>query len=455
MDDLICIDPEILSRWNCSVPRYTSYPTAPQFHAVDSGVYQNALDSFAQSKKLLSLYIHIPFCRTMCLFCGCSVVLNRNPQRQKTYLDHLLQEIALLSWGEKRKVSQLHFGGGTPTSLTEEEFEELMRALQQRYIFAEDAEISIEVDPRTVYADQGKKLKFLHSLGFNRISFGVQDLDPVVQEAVKRRQTEEMTVQTYEMARAVGFKGINLDLIYGLPFQTRESFRRTATKIAELKPDRISLFSYAKIPWLKGHQKAIKEETLPKDSEKFQIYIEAREIFMRSGYVAIGMDHFALQEDSLAYGYRNQQLTRNFQGYSLDLAEDMIGFGITSIGFLENIYFQNVKSLEDYARLIQSKEFPIYRGYVLQKEDRLRKWVIQTMMCHFMVDKQEFERRFFVSFDLHFMKERSEIDRLKREGLLEETQDFLMPTAIGRLFIRIVASVFDAYLGQGQYSRAI
>lgn len=455
MDDLIRIDPDLLSQWNRAVPRYTSYPTAPQFYAMDSPSYETALGVFAESDKLLSIYIHIPFCRSMCLYCGCSVVLNRNPQKQRAYLDCLLKEIALFSWKTKRKVSQLHLGGGTPTSLTEEEFQELMEALRRKYTFVDGAEISIEVDPRTVYATQGKKLKKLRSLGFNRISFGVQDLDPVVQEAVKRRQSEEMTIETYEMARSLGFEGINLDLIYGLPFQTAERFRKTAEKIALLKPDRISFFSYAKVPWLKLHQKAIPEETLPSESEKLQIYVETRETFMRAGYVAIGMDHFALQTDSLAQGYKEKKLTRNFQGYSLDLAEDMIGLGITSIGFLENTYFQNMKTIEDYSRRIEAKEIPIYRGYRLEKEDILRRWVIQTIMCHFILDKKEFEKRFCSSFDAHFAKERPEIDRLKREGLLEERGDFLIPTALGRLLIRLVACVFDAYLGQGQYSRAI
>ncbi len=455
MQDLIHVDPELLSRWNRSVPRYTSYPTAPQFQAIDPSIYRAALEQFEKSDKPLSLYIHIPFCRTMCLFCGCSVVLNRDPQKQRSYLDHLIEEIRLFQWKRKRRVSQLHLGGGTPTSLTEEEFEELMFVLKDQYLFTEDAEISIEIDPRTVFLDQGRKLQKLRSLGFNRVSFGVQDLDPIVQEAVKRRQTEEMTVQTYRKARELGFCGINLDLIYGLPFQTIESFRKTIEKIILLKPDRISLFSYAKVPWLKPHQKAIKEETLPEELEKFQIYVEARERLMQSGYVAIGMDHFSLSTDSLALAYQNKQLTRNFQGYSLNLAEDMIGYGITSIGFVENIYFQNVKSLEDYRKMISSKEFPIYRGYRLNEDDLVRKWVIQTIMCHFILDKKEFEKRFLVPFDVYFRHELSEMDRLKQEGLLEETSDLLIPTAIGRLFIRLVASVFDAYLGKGQYSRAI
>ena len=237
----------------------------------------------------------------MCLFCGCSVVLNRRPETQKAYLQLLLKEISLLPFLKKREVLQLHLGGGTPTSLTEEEFNELMNALHARFFFPPHAEISIEIDPRTVYDDGGKKLKKLRSLGFNRVSFGVQDLDPLVQEAVKRRQTEEMTLTTFYRAKEEGFLGINLDLIYGLPHQTPERFAKTAEKILALKPDRISFFSYAKIPWLKAHQKAIPDHLLPTDKEKFAIYTESRELFIKGGYEAIGMDHFSFQEHGNEY----------------------------------------------------------------------------------------------------------------------------------------------------------
>ena len=448
-------DEDLLTRLNASVPRYTSYPTAPQFYEVDEALYRKKIASFEASAKPLSIYIHIPFCKTMCLFCGCSVVLNRKPETQKAYLQLLLQEIASLPFTRKREVLQLHLGGGTPTSLTEEELSELMDALHSRFFFPPQAEISIEIDPRTVYGDAGKKLKKLRALGFNRVSFGVQDLDPLVQEAVKRRQSEEMTVTTYHLARECGFSGINLDLMYGLPHQTRERFAKTAAKIVALKPDRISFFSYAKVPWLKAHQKAIPDAWLPTDMEKFAIYTEARECFINGGYEAIGMDHFALLSDPLTLAYREKKLMRNFQGYSVSLAKDMIGLGVTAIGFLENAYFQNKKTIAEYGDAILRGELPVDRGYILHEEDQIRYWVIQKMMCHFCVDKQEFAATFQIPFDVYFVKQRKEIDRLIQEGLVEETAAILLATSTGRLFVRLIAAVFDAYLNLGIYSKVL
>jgi oxygen-independent coproporphyrinogen-3 oxidase len=454
-DDILHIDPELLARWNHSVPRYTSYPTAPMFYSVDDEFYQKRLSSFDRTDKPLSVYIHIPFCKTMCLFCGCSVVLNRKKETQRAYLDCLLKEISMLAFSKKRLVSQLHLGGGTPTSLTEEEFDLLFAALHEKFVFLEDGEISIEIDPRTVFGDGGKKLKKLRQLGFNRVSFGVQDLDPQVQEAVKRRQTEEMTVSTYFLARELGFSAINLDLIYGLPYQTPKQFAKTALKIAQLKPDRIAFFSYAKVPWLKLHQKAIDEALLPSDIEKFTIYTETRACFMDAGYVPIGMDHFAFHSDSLSQAYLNKKMVRNFQGYAVSLADDMIGLGMSSIGFIENTYIQNKKTMAEYGDAIAQGVMPVHVGYALHEHDLLRRYVIQKMMCDFSVDKREFLQIFAIPFDLYFAKERSEMDFLKKEGLAEESQEFFSATSVGRLFIRLVASVFDAYRTSGMYSKVV
>lgn len=447
------VEERSISHWNRPVPRYTSYPTAPQFYPIGVDIYQEHVKRLYISERPFSLYIHIPFCKTMCLFCACSVVLNRNPQRQRAYLESLLKEISLLPHCAKKRVPQIHLGGGTPTSLSEEEFALLLQALKERFLL--DGEISIEIDPRTVYGDGGKKLTFLRELGFNRVSFGVQDLDPLVQEAVKRRQSEEMTEVTYRKARELGFEGINLDLIYGLPHQTADRFAKTVEKISLWRPDRIALFSYAQVPWLKPHQKAIPHEALPSAEEKFRIYAEAREAFIQAGYVAIGMDHFALEGDPLAHAYREKKMIRNFQGYSLPLAEEMLGLGITSIGFLEGTYFQNVKEIKTYEERIQQGSFPVERGFILTNEDRLRHWVIQSLMCHFELDKREFQRRFDCAFDSHFQKQREKIERLKKEGLLEETDDKLLPTPLGCLFIRLIAAVFDAYSTQNGYSRAV
>lgn len=441
MDDLIQIDPALLAKWDRPVPRYTSYPTAPQFYLMGEEVYQDKMRTFDASQKPLSIYIHIPFCKTMCLFCGCSVVLNRKPERQSRYLAHLFQEIALAAknFSKKRIISQLHLGGGTPTSLTEEEFERLMNQLRTHFVLAPDAEVSIEIDPRTVFADRGKKLNCLKELGFNRVSFGVQDLDPLVQEAVRRRQSEEMTIVTYERARELGFQGINIDLIYGLPHQTVERFAKTADRLIALRPDRIAFYSYAKLPWIKEHQKVIPEESLPSTEEKFRIYVDARARFIRGGYMAIGMDHFALASDPMAKAYLDKTLTRNFQGYAIQLADDLIGFGMTSIGFLENGYFQNQKELESYQMLIAQGKLPMQRGYILNEDDRLRRKIILSLMCHFEVEKKY---KPLAKFEL-------------AEGFLEETSDKLVATPLGRLFIRLIASAFDAYLTQGQFSRAV
>lgn len=439
-EDLFHVDPALLAQWNRPVPRYTSYPTAPQFAALDEAVYQERLKAFDQTQKPLSLYLHIPFCKTMCLFCGCSVVLNRNPERQQRYLEALLREIALVrqNFSGRRPVSQLHLGGGTPTSLTEREFERLMSGLRAHFALLDGAEISIEIDPRTVFADGGQKLALLKRLGFTRVSFGVQDLDPKVQEAVRRRQSEEMTVVTYEKARELGFQGINIDLIYGLPYQNVESFTRTIERLIELRPDRIALYSYAQIPWLKAHQKAIPDETLPSTEEKFRIYVAARARLMQSGYAAIGMDHFALQGDPLAVAYRNKTLTRNFQGYSVQLAEDMLGLGLTSIGYIENAYFQNCKDLEAYQA---HTTLPVAKGYLLTPEDLKRRAIIQSLMCHFEVNREGLPE---VDFS-----------ELVAAGFLLQTPDKLIATPLGRLFIRLIASQFDSYLHRGHFSRAV
>lgn len=456
--EIIRVDPAFLLKFDRPIPRYTSYPTAPQFYPVSQDLLIEKLQAFDKTEKPLSLYLHIPFCKSMCLFCGCSVVLNRQPERQERYFTYLCQEIekTALVFSKKRSVAQLHLGGGTPTSLTVQQFEVLMEHLRKCFDFTENAEISIEIDPRTVFETQGSKLAHLRRLGFNRVSFGVQDLDVKVQEAVKRRQTEEMTVKTYEWARELGFQGINIDLIYGLPLQTPASFAKTAEKLLLLKPDRIAFYSYAKVPWLKAHQKAISDGDLPSTEDKFCIYIETRERLIDGGYIPIGMDHFSLETDTIAKAYHEKKLTRNFQGYSIQLADDMLGFGITSIGSIENCFFQNLKTLEDYQGKIALGELPVFRGFVLSQEDQIRRYVIQTLMCHFELDKLEFSRRFSLDFNTHFAKEKEKLESLKRDGLIEETEDKIVPTPIGRLFIRIVASAFDAYLQEsGQFSRAV
>lgn len=458
MQDEICdIDPLWLAKWDLPVPRYTSYPTVPQFKDVDSSFLLSPLEALKHAKSPLSLYIHIPFCRSMCLFCACSVILNRNADRAQAYFESLLLEIDRIAFnlGLRQRVCQLHLGGGTPTSLTEQQLEQLIERLQSRFVFEPTAELSIEVDPRTVYEDQGQKLSFLRKLGFNRVSFGVQDLDPLVQKSIKRHQSETMTVDTFEKARACGFEGINLDLIYGLPYQTPERFQTTAQKILQLKPDRIAFYSYAKVPWLKAHQKAIQDETLPSTYDKFSIYTQTRKCFMEGGYRPIGMDHFSLEEDSLTKAYQEKRLTRNFQGYSIQFTENMIGLGVTAIGYIAGTFYQNVKDLAKYQNALSHGVLPVMKGLSLTEEDRRRQFVIQSLMCHFELDKHQFFEKFHVSFDAYFANEKKGIDELSREGFLEDKLSELKVTPLGRLFIRVVASLFDAYRIQGKYSKAI
>lgn len=455
------LDPKLLLRLNKPAPRYTSYPTAPEWGELAPEVYASKLMALAHSDAPLSLYFHIPFCRSMCLYCGCSVVLNRRPENEERYVDYLLKEIALVTsfLKRKRRVFQLHFGGGTPTQLSIPLFQRLWEGITQAFEIDFNQEVAIEIDPRTVHSDEGEKLKFLKKLGFNRVSFGVQDTDPKVQEAVKRRQSYQMTKETFDLARQLNFKGINIDLIYGLPFQTSQTFKQTSSHLLEMRPDRIALFSYAKVPWLKPHQKAIKEETLPSAEEKFQIYAEARARFVENGYVAIGMDHFAQKGDEMAICYQHKKLQRNFQGYSVRLAEETISFGVTAIGLVQNTYVQNCKELSHYSEALDQNTLPVHRGKQLTPEDRLRKWVIHTLMCDFELDKKAFETRFGEPFDLHFSSAYDALEELEREGLIIITPEKIAATPLGELLIRVVAMAFDAYLEkkalQSKFSQSI
>lgn len=429
---------DLLLKLAKQAPRYTSYPTAPEWTPIEPDIYAEQL---AISPSPLSLYFHIPFCQTMCLFCACSVILNRRPENEVRYVDYLKREIDLVRahLGSKKHVTQLHFGGGTPTKLALPLFETLFYHITEAFEIDFSGEVAIEIDPRTVTADRGEKLRHLRRWGFNRVSFGVQDLDPVVQEAIKRRQSREMTEETYSLARELGFEGINIDLIYGLPHQTRESFALTIDAILRLKPDRIALFSYAKVPWLKPHQKAIPDSALPSTTEKFAIYADARRALTEGGYVAIGMDHFALPHDELAVAYKSKALGRNFQGYTVKKTEESLGLGVTAIGFLNNRYFQNQKDLETYYAALDRGQLPSHRGKILSEEDKLRKWVIHTLMCDFAIDKKAFKERFGVDFNLHF---RHDIEK----DLVHDTPEKLIVTPMGELFIRNIAMAFDAYL---------
>jgi len=437
-----------LLKFNYPAPRYTSYPTAPEWGDLTPETYQQKLQ--ALKAKPLSLYFHIPFCKTMCLYCACSVVLNRKAENEERYVDYLMREMDLVTaLIGRKKVVQLHFGGGTPTKLSIPLFARLFEKIRSAFEIDFSKEVAIEIDPRTVTDDEGEKLRFLRKLGFNRVSFGVQDTNPKVQEAVKRRQSLEMTRWTYQLARQLGFEGVNIDLIYGLPFQTVATFHQTVSDILEMRPDRIALFSYAKVPWLKKHQRAIKEETLPSPEEKFAIYGEARTRFVESGYVAIGMDHFALKEDEMARSFHDHTLGRNFQGYTAHPPENMLGLGVTAIGCVQDTYVQNIKDLPSYYAALDAGRLPIERGKVSTDEDLLRKWVIHTLMCRFELDKEEFATRYGRPFDMHFVEVHEKLAELEAEGLILNTPQKIVATKLGELLIRVVAMSFDAYVKQG------
>lgn len=437
---------ELLNILHKPLPRYTSYPTAVEFEPLSSDIYAQKLCSLPENTPL-SLYFHIPFCKTMCLYCACSVILNRKRENEEKYIDYIMKEIDLVTTilGKKKKVFQLHFGGGTPTKLDSSLLKILFSKITAVFDVDFNKEIAIEIDPRSVLENDGEKLILLKSLGFNRVSFGVQDTDEKVQNAIKRYQSYEMTQKTFEIAKALKFQGINIDLIYGLPFQTRETFKKTISDILTLRPDRIALFSYAKVPWLKPHQKAIKESSLPSFEEKFAIYIYARKTLIEQGYIAIGMDHFALPDDELARAYCNKNLQRNFQGYTCQYAQEMISFGITAIGFVNNAYIQNQKDLVSYYEFLDKKILPIYRGKLLNEEDILRKWVISTLMCDFYLDKKVFSQKFDADFDSHFSDIQDKLKEFESLKFLVNYPSHIKVTNMGELFIRNIASLFDAY----------
>ncbi len=435
---------ELLAKFARPLPRYTSYPTAPTWHPLEERSYIERLEKL---KGPISLYLHIPFCERICLFCGCSVVLNRKKENEIRYVEALIKEMDLLATylSERTEVAQLHFGGGTPTKLDSELFQRLFEAIKGRFDISAAKEVAIEIDPRTI-EEQPEKLTALRLLGFNRVSFGVQDVDPKVQEAVLRRQSLEMTQETFARARALGFDEVNLDLIYGLPYQTLESFEKTIEEIVNLGPDRIALFSYAKIPHLKGHQRAIKESSLPSERVKLQIYSRARSHLVRSGYIAIGMDHFARKDSELAKSYFAKRLYRNFQGYTVKHADALVGLGMSSISLLEEGYFQNFKELKSYYGAIENDRLPLERGKILSDEDRMRRYVIQALMCRFELDKRHFEENFGYPFDGHFQEERRALEECKEAALVEENSQKLIVTAMGELFVRNIAACFDSYL---------
>ena len=457
----LVIDPVLIRRYDVSGPRYTSYPTADRFvEAFGEAELKQwlAKRNIGGISQPLSVYVHLPFCESICYYCGCNKVVTRDHGRSAKYIKYLEKEMALLAplLGKKPRICQLHWGGGTPTFLTHDEMSVLMAALDRHFERSPDFECAIEVDPR--HSPPGT-MQFLGKLGFNRVSLGVQDFDADVQKAVHRIQPEEMTRRVVAEARENGFRSVNFDLIYGLPKQSLDSFNRTLDRVVELDPDRIALYSYAHLPTVFKPQRRIMPAELPSAEAKLQILTLAIGRLTRAGYLYIGMDHFARPDDDLAVAQRQGRLQRNFQGYSTCPESDLIGLGVSAIGRIGPTYYQNQKRLDDYYAGIDNGHLPVTRGLELGADDLVRRAVIQALACHFRLSIESIEDAYLVNFRQYFAAEMKDLRRLQEEGLVDLTDEWISVTPRGRLLVRIVCMVFDRYLreaqARAQYSRVI
>jgi oxygen-independent coproporphyrinogen-3 oxidase len=456
MDDLwqpIRFDREMIVKYDRPGPRYTSYPTAPQFtEEFGPTRYREVLARSGEAAgRPLSLYVHVPFCDVRCFFCGCNVTISRDRAWGRRYLPMLAREVemaAALLRAEEREVVQIHWGGGTPTFLPAGDLRELMAILRRSFRLAPDCEIGVEVDPREASPEQ---LDSLAESGVNRLSFGLQDLDPEVQRAVNRVQSIEETWAVMEGARARGIGSVNVDLIYGLPHQTPERFAATVREVLRMGPDRLALFNFAYLPEAFKHQRAIDAAALPGPAAKLRMLEETIATLTGSGdgagYVFIGMDHFAKPADPLAQALRSRTLTRNFQGYATHGDCDLVAFGVSSISHVAGGFAQNAKSVHEYGAALQEDRFATCRGLDMTPEDHLRRDVILRLMCHFRLDKREVERRHGIDFDRHFAADLPKLAPMVDDGLVEITPDRIEVTPLGRLLVRNVAMSFDAYLG--------
>ena len=460
LDDLV-IDPALIRKYDRAGPRYTSYPTADRFvEAFDTDAYAQWLGTrrLGGNRQGLSLYVHLPFCDTICYYCGCNKVVTRDHGRAAQYLDYLGREIALHAdlLGSDRQIAQLHWGGGTPTFLSHDEMRWLMGQLRDQFDFDTDGEYAIEIDPRTVKEDTMARLA---SLGFNRASLGVQDFDPGVQAAVNRVQSEAQTLDVIDAARRAGFQSINIDLIYGLPRQTVTGFNRTLDRVIAANPDRIALYSYAHLPHVFKPQRRIVEAQLPTPDSKLQILTLAIRRLTEAGYRYVGMDHFARADDELAVAQRQGRLQRNFQGYSTRAESDLLAFGVSAIGAVGPTYYQNHRSLTDYYEALNRNELPIMRGIELSADDLLRRSVIHALMCHFCLSMESVQIAHLIDFPTYFSTELAQLQEMQDDGLVEVRDGWIYVTARGRLLVRNIAMVFDRYLRdkalRAQYSRVI
>jgi oxygen-independent coproporphyrinogen-3 oxidase len=456
MEASVRFDADLVRRYDRPGPRYTSYPTAVQFHDRFREPEYRAAAAATNGKTPpapLSLYVHVPFCQSPCFYCGCTKVITRNREQAENYLTRLYREVELQAelFDDERVVDQLHFGGGTPTFLNPWQLEDLLKKLGWHFKLRQDdgREFSIEIDPRTCAPDT---IDLLARAGVNRMSLGIQDFDPDVQKAVNRIQTPEQTFGLMDRARAAGYKSVSVDLIYGLPKQNCERFEKTLEQVLEVRPDRFAVYSYAHLPHMFKPQKRIHAEDIPSGAEKLALLGLTIEKLTGAGYVYIGMDHFALPDDELAVALRENKLHRNFQGYSTHPDCDLVALGMSSIGKLGDTYAQNYKTLHDYYEAIDSGHLAVHRGLELNDDDRLRRAVIQMIMCRTRVDFAEVDRAWSVRFEDYFARELEALKPLVADGLVRMSGRGFELTPIGRLLMRNVAMCFDAYLPVHQQS---
>jgi oxygen-independent coproporphyrinogen III oxidase len=440
---------DLLHRYNVPGPRYTSYPTAPVWREGFSprdyaGVLEESSRKGAAAAPL-SLYVHLPFCESLCFFCACTVVITANHSVEEPYLALVEREIdwvAERAGAKERELVQLHWGGGTPTYLSPDHVSRLAEKLRRSFRFAPDAEVGVEVDPRVTTPAH---LEALSRAGFNRLSMGVQDFDPDVQKAINRVQPFEETRDLVRTARGMGFESVNVDLIYGLPLQTPASFRATIERILQIAPDRLAVYSYANVPWLKKHQKLL-EPQLPGEREKFEIFRTALHLFTAAGYEYIGMDHFARPNDELARARRNRTLHRNFQGYTTKAGTDLVGIGVSAIGAVGDSFVQNRRELAEYRQAIETDGAATFRGFRLSFDDRVRRSVIGNLLCHGVVVFREIEQAFGIDFREYFAVALDGLAGGVADGLVDVSETGIRATPLGRVFLRNLAMPFDHYL---------
>ena len=449
-------DHALIQKYNYSGPRYTSYPTALEFNE------QFTESEFITASQLypnkpLSLYVHIPFCHKLCYFCGCNKMVSRHNHRVTAYLDALKQEIIARSALFKgRTVSQMHWGGGTPTFLTHEEISWLMATLREHFHFDHQAELSIEIDPREITP---QTIIHLKNEGFNRLSMGIQDFNPEIQQLINRQQDEALITALIQQARQSQFHSISLDLIYGLPKQTVNSFMETLEKVVALSPDRLSVFNYAHLPSRFAAQRKIKDDDLPNAEEKLAILQACMQYLSQSGYQLIGMDHFAKPTDELAIAQQKGILHRNFQGYTTQGEADLLGLGVSAISILGDSYVQNQKELKTYQQNVAQSGNALWKGFAMSIDDKIRRDVIKQLICHFYLDKSSIEDRYSIVFDDYFKEDLALLKALELDGLVENNATHIAVSAKGRLLIRNICMCFDVYMRrivrQRQFSRVI